>query len=176
MQRHFEKANGAVETDGAATAGFRLNHTMLRVKDPTASLDFYTRVLGMRLVRRLDFEEMRFTLYFLAFLDEAEAAQVPEADSDRSEYVFGREGVLELTHNWGTENDPAQAYHDGNVEPQGFGHIAICVPDVVTACERFDRLGVTFVKRPDDGKMKGIAFIRDPDGYWIEVVQAARMR
>ena len=81
--------------------------------------------------------------------------------------------MLELTHNWGTESDPNFAgYHDGNKQPQGFGHIGMAVPDVDAACARFERLGVEFVKRPNDGKMKGLAFIKDPDGYWIEILEA----
>jgi len=83
--------------------------------------------------------------------------------------------MLELTHNWGTEDDADFSYHDGNAEPQGFGHIGITVPDVYAAAERFEKLGVDFIKRPDDGKMKGLAFIKDPDGYWIEILQADMM-
>lgn len=173
MTRHFEEAAGLCEQPDDATGGFRLNHTMLRVKDPAQSLDFYTRVLGMRLLRRLDFEAMSFTLYFLGFVDEDTA--VPADDAERTRWLFRGEALLELTHNWGSEDDPGLAYHDGNAEPQGFGHIAVTVPDVYAACERFESLGVAFVKRPDDGRMKGIAFIKDPDGYWIEVVQADLM-
>jgi lactoylglutathione lyase len=79
--------------------------------------------------------------------------------------------ILELTHNHGTESDPNfEGYASGNTEPgRGFGHIAITVPDIEAACERFESLGVTFKKRLTDGKMKSIAFILDPDGYWIEV-------
>ena len=96
---------------------------------------------------------------------------MPTDDAHRTTYTFGREAMLELTHNWGTENDKDFAYHNGNDEPQGFGHIGIAVPDVYTACERFNSLGIEFVKKPDDGKMKGLAFIKDPDGYWIEILQ-----
>lgn len=73
------------------------------------------------------------------------------------------------THNWGTESDPGFKYHNGNSEPRGFGNIGVTVDDTYKACERFERLGVEFVKKPNDGKMKGIAFIKDPDGYWTEI-------
>jgi lactoylglutathione lyase len=152
-----------------ATAGFTFNQTMLRIRDPDASLRFYTEVLGMTLLHRLDFEEMRFSLYFLALLRDGET--VPEEPGERVRHVFARETTLELTHNWGTEEDPDfVGYHSGNGEPRGFGHLGISVPDVDAACERFERLGVEFVKRPGAGRMKGIAFIKDPDGYWIEIL------
>lgn len=152
-----------------STKDFRLNQTMLRVRDPDASLAFYTEVLGMSLLQRLDFEEMRFSLFFLAFLRDGEA--VPEDPADRARFIFSRETTLELTHNWGTETDPEfGGYHHGNADPRGFGHVGISVPDVEAACKRFEELGVRFVKRPGEGKMKGIAFIADPDGYWIEIL------
>lgn len=149
-----------------ATAGYALNQTMLRIRDPKASLRFYSEVLGFTLLHRLDFAEAKFSLYFLALLRDGDV--VPEVAVERLRFVFARETTLELTHNWGTETDAQFAgYHDGNTEPRGFGHLGISVPDVAAACERFEGLGVEFVKRPDDGRMKGIAFIKDPDGYWI---------
>lgn len=154
------------------TRGFVFNHTMLRVKDPAASLDFYSRVLGMRLLRKLDFPEMKFSLYFLAHLDAN--AEVPEQPSARNAFVFSQRGVLELTHNWGTENDPEFRYHDGNAQPQGFGHICISVPDLDAAIRWFDQNQVPYVKRPEQGKMRDVAFIKDVDGYWIEIVEPAR--
>ncbi|WP_028239025.1 lactoylglutathione lyase [Stutzerimonas azotifigens] len=167
MSFNTETQAGVCQQPDAATQAYVFNHTMLRVKDPERSLDFYTRVLGMRLLRRLDFEEGKFSLYFLAM---TRGENVPEDVAERQRYTFGRQSVLELTHNWGSESDDSQ-YHNGNSEPRGFGHICFSVPDVVAACERFESLGVTFVKRLDKG-MKNIAFISDPDGYWIEIVQA----
>ncbi|HKO88709.1 MAG TPA: lactoylglutathione lyase [Burkholderiales bacterium] len=153
----------------AQTKGFVFNHTMMRVKDPAVSLDFYTRILGMRVLRKLDFPEMKFSLYFLARTD---GDTVPEDSSDRTVFTFSQRGVLELTHNWGTETDTNFKYHDGNAPPQGFGHICFSVPDLPAAIRWFDENAVTYVKRPEQGKMRNIAFIKDPDGYWIEILQA----
>ncbi len=173
MSRHFEAAPGLCEKPDEATRGFRLNHVMLRIKEPERSLDFYSRVLGMRLIRKLDFPEMSFTLYFLGIVEGDRADSVPVDDGHaRTTWNFSQEGILELTHNWGTEDDPEFTYHHGNDTPQGFGHLGLTVPDVYAACERFASLGVPFVKTPDAGKMKGIAFIQDPDGYWVEILQA----
>ena len=142
---------------------------MLRVRDPEISLAFYCKVLGMHVLEQFDFDSMQFSLYFLGFSDGIEGAR-PDDRSERIQWMARQSGALELTHNWGTETDEGFAgYHDGNDAPQGFGHIGISVPDVYGACQRFEQLGVEFVKRPDDGSMKGLAFIKDPDGYWIEV-------
>lgn len=155
--------------NNTATTGFVMNQTMLRVRDPEVSINFYRDVLGMNLLDQYGFEAMKFTLYFMGYLENDE--KIPQNASDRARWVFGRPALIELTHNWGTESDPNfDGYHDGNGEPQGFGHIGISVPDVYVACDRFESLGVEFVKGPDDGKMKGIAFIKDPDGYWIEIL------
>ncbi|KAF9449649.1 glyoxalase I [Macrolepiota fuliginosa MF-IS2] len=150
----------------AETASFKFNHTMIRVKDPQASLKFYQDVLGMELYDKHEFSD--FTLYFLAYNHEGQELTLDEKRSTR----FGREGILELTHNHGTESDPNfQGYASGNSDPgRGFGHIAITVDDVNKACERFEHLGVPFKKRLSDGKMKYIAFILDPDGYWVEIL------
>ncbi|KAH0452436.1 hypothetical protein IEQ34_019735 [Dendrobium chrysotoxum] len=158
---------GLISVKDEATKEYFLQQTMLRVKDPKTSLDFYSRVLGMSLLKRLDFPEMKFSLYFLGYEDTASAPADPK---ERTVWTFGQKATLELTHNWGTESDTEfKGYHNGNSEPRGFGHIGITVDDIYKACERFERLGVEFVKKPDDGKMKGIAFIKDPDGYWIEI-------
>lgn len=152
------------------TKAFTFNHTMLRVKDPKASLDFYTNILGMTLVRQDDYPEGEFSLYFLAKLTENE--HPPQGDDEtRKQWVAKQRGILELTHNWGTEKQEDFSYHDGNKEPQGFGHICFSVPDFDAAIAYFDRHQIPFQKRPEDGNMKDIAFIKDPDGYWIEIIQ-----
>ena len=153
------------DADIQATQGYIFNHTMLRIKDPARSLDFYQRILGMRLVDRRDFEEGKFSLFFL----EPRGHGVPPEGAPRA----ARPGLLELTHNWGTESDDT-VMHSGNEEPRGFGHICLSVPDIEAACARFDAEGVAFRKRLEDGRMRGLAFILDPDGYWIEIIQYDR--
>ncbi|MFK7159747.1 lactoylglutathione lyase [Marinospirillum sp. MEB164] len=175
MSQHFEAAPGLHPSKDPATQGFVFNQTMLRIKDPEITLDFYTRVLGMTLVRKLDFPEMHFTLFFLASLEEQDLANWSQDAAERTVQTFSRPAMLELTWNWGTESDEQCQYHNGNEEPKGFGHIGFAVPDLDAACARFTELGVAFVKRPEDGKMNDIAFIRDPDGYWIEIFEPARL-
>ena len=165
---------GVCAAPGAASQGFVLNHSMLRVKDPAVSLDFYTRLFGMRVLRKLDFSEMKFSLYFLHRAADGESA--PSDAGERTAWTFAQRGILELTHNWGTEADAAFRYHDGNAQPQGFGHICFSVPDLDAAVRWFDDNQVSYVKRPEQGKMKDVAFIKDPDGYWIEIVEAARLK
>ena len=124
----------------------RLLHTMLRVGNLDRSLAFYTEVLGMRLLRRKDYPEGRFTLAFVGYQDEAEGA------------------VIELTHNWDTER-----YELGTA----FGHIALEVPDAYRACDEIRARGGKVVR--EAGPMKHgttvIAFVEDPDGYKIELIQ-----
>lgn len=125
----------------------RLLHTMLRVTDLQKSISFYTEILGMTLLRRKEFPEGKFTLAFLGYGDEAENT------------------VLELTHNWDTH-----AYEMGNA----YGHIAIEVDDVYGACEKIKAKGGQVVR--EAGPMKHgstiLAFVRDPDGYMIELLSA----
>ncbi len=134
---------------GAGTSEFRFLHTMLRVRDLDTSIDFYTRHLGMTLLRRRDNEHGKFTLAFLGYGDE---------DSNT---------VIELTYNWGRE----EGYELGTA----FGHLAVGVPDVYACCEKLEQEGVSIPRPP--GPMKGgrfpIAFIEDPDGYRIELIQRA---
>lgn len=123
----------------------RILHTMIRTGDLDRSIDFYTKVLGMKLLRRHDYPEGKFTLAFLGYGDESEHA------------------VIELTYNWGVDR-----YDLGT----GYGHIALEVDDVYTACDEIKRLGGKMVREagPMNGGTKIIAFVRDPDGYMIELI------
>lgn len=129
----------------------RMLHTMYRVTDLEKSLAFYTDVLGMRLLRRRDYPEGRFTLAFVGYGDESEHT------------------VLELTHNWDVEE-----YELGT----GYGHIAIEVDDVYEACDQIKARGGEVVR--EAGPMKNsssgtiLAFVRDPDGYLIELLSPQR--
>jgi lactoylglutathione lyase len=124
----------------------RILHTMLRVADLERSLRFYTEVLGMRLLRRKDYPEGKFTLAFVGYGDETDTA------------------VIELTHNWGVDK-----YELGNA----FGHIAVAVDDIYKACEEVRRRGGKVTR--EAGPMKHgttvIAFIEDPDTYKIELIE-----
>ena len=124
----------------------RLLHTMLRVGDLQRSIDFYTHVLGMRLLRSSDNPGQKYTLAFVGYGDEREHA------------------VIELTYNYGVDR-----YDLGNA----FGHIAIAVPDVAAACASVRAKGGTVTR--DAGPVKGgttvIAFVQDPDGYKIELIE-----
>ncbi|CCH58466.1 hypothetical protein TBLA_0A06740 [Henningerozyma blattae CBS 6284] len=143
-----------------------VNHTCLRVKDAARSVKFYEETFGMKMYLKKDFPEAKFSLYFLSF--PKEYAKTSKGDPD----VFGSSGILELTHNWGTENDADYKINNGNTEPhRGFGHICVSVADVKKYCEQLEAKNVAFKKRLTDGTMKEIAFVLDPDNYWIEVIQ-----
>jgi lactoylglutathione lyase len=124
----------------------RILHTMLRVGDLDRSLRFYTEVMGMRVLRRNDYPDGKFTLAFVGYGEESETA------------------VLELTHNWGVGK-----YEPGNA----YGHVAIAVDDAYKACEEVKRRGGKVTR--EAGPMKHgstvIAFVEDPDGYKIELIE-----
>ncbi|GAA5164992.1 lactoylglutathione lyase [Viridibacterium curvum] len=130
----------------------RILHTMIRVGDLERSLAFYTGLLGMRLMRREDYPDGRFTLAFVGYGDEQSAA------------------VIELTHNWGVSS-----YEHGNA----FGHIALSVADAKLSCEQLAAAGVTILRPPGPMNQSSpqrrsaevIAFIADPDGHRIELVE-----
>uniref|UniRef100_A0A672RPU9 lactoylglutathione lyase n=1 Tax=Sinocyclocheilus grahami TaxID=75366 RepID=A0A672RPU9_SINGR len=113
-----EAAVAACKEGNPITKDFMMQQTMLRVKDPVKSLDFYTRVLGMTLLQKFDFPSMQFSLYFLGFEDKKE---IPADVKERTAWTFSRRATIELTHNWGSETDDSQSYHNGNSDPRGFG-------------------------------------------------------
>lgn len=125
----------------------RYLHTMVRITDIDASLDFYCRKLGLEEVRRMDNEQGRYTLIFLA------------APKDRESSEKNRAPELELTYNWDPED-----YKGG----RNFGHLAYKVDDIYATCRRLMEGGVTINRPPRDGRM---AFVRSPDGISIEILQ-----
>lgn len=144
---------------------------MLRVKDPAKSLAFYQE-LGFTLIDTLDFPQWKFGLFFITTLPEGETWKYKPGTVECHQALMSMEGVaLELTHNYGTEADPAQKYHAGNEEKDGFGHIAVSVDDVYATAQKLEDKGYLFKKKPDEGRMKGLAFVYDPDGYWVEIVK-----
>jgi lactoylglutathione lyase len=129
----------------------RLLHTMIRVNNLDESLKFYCDALGMRLLRKKDYPSGEFTLAFVGYGDERESS------------------VIELTHNWNTAS-----YDHGNA----FGHIAIGVEDIYKTCAALKARGVKVVREPGPMKHGGsvIAFIEDPSGYKIELIEQGRER
>ena len=127
----------------------RILHTMIRVTNLEKSIHFYTQILGMKLLRQKDYPEGKFTLAFVGFHEEPKGA------------------VIELTYNWDTHE-----YNLGNA----FGHIAIAVDDVYAACDRIRAAGGVISREP--GPMKHgtsiLAFVKDPDGYSIELLEDKR--
>ena len=129
---------------------------------PPPPVKFYS-FLGMSLVKKLEFPDAKFDLYFLGF-DSPKAASA-------GNNVWDREGLIELTHNYGTETDAEYKVNNGNVEPhRGFGHTCISVDNLQAACQRIEDAGYRFQKKLSDGRMRHIAFVLDPDGYWVEIV------
>ena len=127
---------------------------MLRVKDIEKSLSFYQDVMGMELMRSRENPDAGFSLYFLGY-----GPSEPKEPIEGVNLLAEREGLLELTWNHGTEKDASFSYHDGNSEPQGFGHICISVDDLDSACSRFEEKNVNWKKKLTDGRMKNVAFI-----------------
>eukprot|EP01041_Mallomonas_annulata_P006951 gene6951-14111_t len=151
---------------------FSWQQTMLRIKDPKVSIPFYENIFGFKLIHKYDFPEWKFSLYFLEIPTDDEIVPSPPGTVASEEYLWTMKGTcLELTHNYGSELDDNFKVNNGNVEPyRGFGHIAIRTADVYAACEELEAAGVKFQKKPNEGRMKGLAFALDPDGYWIEVL------
>lgn len=153
---------------------FSWQQTMLRVKDPLVTVPFYEKNFGMTLIHKYDFPQWKFSLYFMGI--PPEGTVLPECGTKASEqYIWSIDyPVLEFTHNHGSETDDSFRVNNGNVEPhRGFGHIAMMTRDVYGACAKLEVAGAKFQKKPDEGRMKGLAFVLDPDGYWIEIISRA---
>ncbi len=145
------------------TSSYKFHHTMLRVKDPKRSVHFYQDILGMKQINKIANPDAKFDLYFLAY-------DWPQSVSPGKHWT-DREGVIELTHNYGTENDPSYKIVNGNQEPhRGFGHVCVSVDNIQAACKRLEDNGVAFQKKLTEGRMRSIAFALDPDGYWVEII------
>jgi lactoylglutathione lyase len=130
--------------------------TMLRIKDPSKSLPFYTDLLGFTLIDQFDFPQWGFSLYFLTTLPHGETYDLIPGTKEAHDFLWNMDGVaLELTHNHGTESDADfQGYHAGNKENDGFGHIAVNVDDVYAVSEQLEKAGCVFQKKPDEGKLR----------------------
>jgi lactoylglutathione lyase len=164
-QNPLGKTEGVKETD---TQSYRFNHSMIRVKDKDVSLKFYQEVMGMKLIRTLENKSANFNLYFLGY------AKRPQEEGGVN--PIAHEGLLELTWNYGTEKQEGRVYHDGNTEPQGFGHICVAVDDLNAACQYLEDKKVNWKKRLADGRMKTVAFVLDADGYSIELIQNEKLK
>jgi len=161
------------------TQDFVMQQTMVRVKDPKASLDFYCNVLGFKLVHYSEFPKWKFNVYFVA------PPNHTATGATTWDTCMKTPGCIELTWNYGSEKEEGKVYNTGNADTTGtsngekirggFGHIGITVPNVYTATARFHKLGVEFHKSPNAGGMKGLAFIKDPDGYLVEILPQGEM-
>jgi lactoylglutathione lyase len=171
-QKNVDETKDITTTE---TSGYRMNHSMIRVKDAEKSLAFYQDVLGMTLMRTSEQKEAKFNLYFLGYPG---SYGVPDPNESKNGVnpLAGKEGLLELTWNYGTEKEKGQVYHNGNDEPQGFGHICVSVDDLDAACKFMDEKKVNWKKKLTDGRMKNVAFVLDPDNYWVEVIQNEKLK
>jgi lactoylglutathione lyase len=138
------------------------HRSMIRVKNAVESASFYQNICGMSLLDIQRNDQEGWTSYFFGTCAKASPDPKSEASHEALRNELGT--VLELRE---YDNTPEgfKGYHNGNVEPRGFGHLALLVDDVYETCSAMEELGVKFQKKPDDGRMKGLAFILDPDGY-----------
>lgn len=148
--------------------GFVFNYIMLWVKDIIVLLDFYICVFGYQLIDKCDFFEVQFSLYFLVYV--LVGVVVLEDDSQCCVWMVGLLGVLELIYNYGIEIQDGVVYYDGNSDLCGFGYICVLVLDIEVVCQCFEDFGVIFQKCLIDGCMKNLVFIKDLDGYWVEII------
>jgi lactoylglutathione lyase len=163
----FDVSSYLTTAKDGSTKEFCMQQTMIRIKEPKRSLDFYCNTLGMHLLHYSHFPKWKFSVYFVACCD---PSTIPTDEKEKFEFCLKTPGCIELTHNHGSEKEEGdQVYNTGNGDSKGtkdgqsvqggFGHIGITLPDVYAACERFKKLGVKIKKSPNSGGMKGLAFI-----------------
>ncbi|CZR45344.1 putative GLO1-glyoxalase I [Fusarium proliferatum ET1] len=158
---HIGEQNSSNKNVPSDTRLSSVNQYALRVTDASRSVRYYTENLGMKLIKTLENANRNSKTFLLGYPS--------TGPFTGTENLSRREGLLALI--WqGGENELPQV-HNGNDQPQGFGHICIIVDNIDAACARLERLNVAWKKRLTDGKMKNVAFLLDPDSYWIELVQ-----
>jgi lactoylglutathione lyase len=162
------------ENLAASTHCTGLSHTMLRVSNIVKSLQFYQSMLGMTLMHVIHMEKEKFSLYFLGY--PALNQPIPHDATERAQFVWGLQGLVELCYMW---NSPEKQYEfkSGNErEHRGFGHIAVSVNEFESALHRFQTNNIKFILPWDNTKSLKLAIIKDPDGYWIEILPKSRVK
>jgi len=159
---------------------YNFSQVMMRVKDGPATIKFYQEHFGCTVLREMKAET--FTNFFLASVtpEELKAAMAKDPEcKDQTELDPSKPNnlgkilwnqCLEFTWNHGTESNPEFKIHNGNDKPQGFGHIGFLMDDLDDSCAKMEANGAVFKKKPADGNMRNLAFVYDPDGYWIELI------
>ncbi|KAG5798196.1 hypothetical protein H9Q69_002805 [Fusarium xylarioides] len=143
------------------TRTYKLNHAMIRVKDPKSTIQFY-ELLGLSIIQKLSFPENKFDLYFLG----VDSAGSPS----HGKFTFDRQGLIELTHNYGTENDDNYRVSNGNEKPYfGFSYFSISVANVQSTYQTLAKAGYRFQQNVSPGNESVVAL--DPDGYWIHITE-----
>ncbi|KAF5972138.1 lactoylglutathione lyase [Fusarium coicis] len=143
------------------TRTYKLNHAMIRVKDPRRTIQFY-ELLGLSVVQKLSFPENKFDLYFLG-------VDSPDSPS-HGKFTFDRQGLIELTHNYGTESDGNYRVSNGNEKPYlGFSHISISVVNVQSTYQTLAKAG--YKSQQDGASVNERVIALDPDGYWIHIIE-----
>ncbi|OWB54486.1 hypothetical protein B5S28_g333 [[Candida] boidinii] len=144
-------------------SSFLTNHTCINISNPENSIKFYQDAFGMKIIKEIEIKDLKFKSWFLAFDGENQPFD--------GKYFADRTGVIELRQDLSKDLSKIEIY-SGNSEPyKGFGHLCISVDNIVEAEKHLLSIGVTFKKKLSDGRQKNIAFVLDPDGYWIELIE-----
>ncbi|EME27390.1 lactoylglutathione lyase [Galdieria sulphuraria] len=152
-----------------------LAETMLRIKDPAVSKEFYEKGLGMNFLGHLEIPSSRSTVYYYGYANSSSNEIYSMINKFKTyQWTIPR---MALQYLWDSESDSFLSYHNGNSEPKGFGHIGLTVDDIYGACYRIQKAGYKIIRKPGPFQDVGeIAFVSDPDGYWIELIQRSSLR